>query len=187
VNTHSLLLSTLVSHVVDLYFHIPSLFNMWFSSFIHSGHIGLARCVQPHPKRKFFSLLEYKTETQSFSMITNNSCWFSLICLVRKVTKWIRLTMLLWELKSVEVWIVYYIILYSREWDTEKYTARYFPYSEDMEISSDISHIFTSENIFTCEDIDHVTFSIYTIFCLGLYNKQNITRWLEDMTFIFSC
>jgi hypothetical protein len=45
----------------------------------------------------------------------------------------------------------------------------------------DIFHIFTSE------DIDHVTFSIYTIFCLGLYNKQNITRWLEDMTFIFSC
>ena len=32
-----------------------------------------------------------------------------------------------------------------------------------------------------------MTFSIYTIFCLGLYNKQNITRWLEDMTFIFSC
>jgi hypothetical protein len=27
----------------------------------------------------------------------------------------------------------------------------------------------------------------FTIFCLGLYNKQNITRWLEDMTFIFSC
>jgi hypothetical protein len=38
-------------------------------------------------------------------------------------------------------------------------------------------HIF---HIFTSEDIDHVTFSIYTIFCLGLYNKQNITRWLED-------
>jgi hypothetical protein len=32
-------------------------------------------------------------------------------------------------------------------------------------------------HIFTSEDIDHVTFSIYTI----LY-KQNITRWLEDMT-----
>jgi hypothetical protein len=47
----------------------------------------------------------------------------------------------------------------------------------------DVFHIFTSE------DIDHVTFSIYTIFCLGLqvYNKQNITRWLEDTTFIFSC
>jgi hypothetical protein len=45
----------------------------------------------------------------------------------------------------------------------------------------DIFHIFTNE------DIDHVTFSIYTIFCFGLYNKQNITRWLEDMTFIFSC
>jgi hypothetical protein len=55
----------------------------------------------------------------------------------------------------------------------------------------DIFHIFTSE------DIDHVTFSRYwsrgfwewnfTIFYLGLYNKQNITRWLEDMTFIFSC
>jgi hypothetical protein len=42
-------------------------------------------------------------------------------------------------------------------------------------------------HIFTSEDIDHVTFSIYTIFRLGLYNKQNITRWLEDMTFIFSC
>ena len=27
----------------------------------------------------------------------------------------------------------------------------------------------------------------FTTFCLGLYNKQNITRWLEDMTFIFSC
>jgi hypothetical protein len=25
-------------------------------------------------------------------------------------------------------------------------------------------------------------------FLLGtIYNKQNITRWLEDMTFIFSC
>jgi hypothetical protein len=45
-------------------------------------------------------------------------------------------------------------------------------------------HIF---HISTTEDIDHVTFSIYTIFCLGLYNKQYITRWLEDMTFIFSC
>ena len=51
----------------------------------------------------------------------------------------------------------------------------------------DIFHIFTSE------DIDHVTFSNlllcvkFTIFCLGLYNKQNITRWLEDITFIFSC
>jgi hypothetical protein len=45
-------------------------------------------------------------------------------------------------------------------------------------------HIF---HIFTSEDIDHVTFSIYTICCFGLYNKQNITRWLEDMTFIFSC
>jgi hypothetical protein len=45
-------------------------------------------------------------------------------------------------------------------------------------------HIF---HIFTSEDIDHVTFGIYSIFCLGLYNKQNITRWLEDMTFIFSC
>jgi hypothetical protein len=44
----------------------------------------------------------------------------------------------------------------------------------------DIFHIFTSE------DIDHVTFSIYAIFCFGLYNKQNITQWLEDMTFIFS-
>jgi hypothetical protein len=41
-------------------------------------------------------------------------------------------------------------------------------------------HIF---HIFTSEDIDHVTFSIYTIFCLGLY--KNITRWLEDMTFSF--
>jgi hypothetical protein len=27
----------------------------------------------------------------------------------------------------------------------------------------------------------------FTIFCLGLYYKQNITRWLEDTTFIFSC
>jgi hypothetical protein len=45
-------------------------------------------------------------------------------------------------------------------------------------------HIF---HIFTSEDIEHVIFSIYTIFRLGLYNKQNITRWLEDMTFIFSC
>jgi hypothetical protein len=55
----------------------------------------------------------------------------------------------------------------------------------------DIFHFFTSFfttfftifHIFTSEDIDHVTFSIYTFFCLGLYNKQNITRWLEDMTF----
>jgi hypothetical protein len=31
--------------------------------------------------------------------------------------------------------------------------------------------------------IDHVTFSIYTIFCLGLYNKQNITRWLARYDF----
>jgi hypothetical protein len=30
-------------------------------------------------------------------------------------------------------------------------------------------HIF---HIFTSEDIDHMTFSIYTIFCLGLYNKH---------------
>ena len=32
-----------------------------------------------------------------------------------------------------------------------------------------------------------MTFSIYTIFCFRLYNKQNITRWLEDITFILSC
>ena len=38
-------------------------------------------------------------------------------------------------------------------------------------------HIF---HIFTSEDINHVTFSIYTIFCLGLYDKQNIIRWIED-------
>jgi Na+/H+ antiporter NhaB len=41
-------------------------------------------------------------------------------------------------------------------------------------VERDIFHIFTSE------DIDHVTFSIYTIFSLGLCNKQNITRWFED-------
>jgi hypothetical protein len=46
----------------------------------------------------------------------------------------------------------------------------------------DIFHIFTSEGT------DQVTFSIYNFFCLGLYNKQNnITLWLEGMTFIFSC
>jgi hypothetical protein len=62
---------------------------------------------------------------------------------------------------------------------------KHFYYIVESEILKntqwDIFHIFTSENI------DHVTFSIYTNFCLGLYNKQNIARWLEDMTFIFSC
>ena len=54
-----------------------------------------------------------------------------------------------------------YVIYYIVESEILKNTQR------------DIFHIFTSE------DIDHVTFSIYTIFCLGLYNKQNITWWLE--------
>jgi hypothetical protein len=35
-------------------------------------------------------------------------------------------------------------------------------------------HIF---HIFTSEYIDHVTFSIYTIFCLRLYNRQNISNY----------
>jgi hypothetical protein len=35
-------------------------------------------------------------------------------------------------------------------------------------------HIF---HIFTSEDIDHMTFSIYTIFCLGLYNKHYTVAW----------
>jgi hypothetical protein len=45
----------------------------------------------------------------------------------------------------------------------------YIYYIVESEIQWHIFHIFTSE------DIDHVTFSIYTIFYLGLYNKQNIT------------
>jgi hypothetical protein len=54
----------------------------------------------------------------------------------------------------------------------------------------DIFHIFTSE------DIDDVTFSnllldllsvkFHEISCLGLYNKQNITRWLEDIGLLSS-
>jgi hypothetical protein len=43
----------------------------------------------------------------------------------------------------------------------------------------DIFHIFTSE------DIDHMTFSIYTIFCLGLYNKQNNDFYLLVLNTIF--
>jgi hypothetical protein len=67
--------------------------------------------------------------------------------------------------------------------ELEPYIANY--YIVETEILKNTQwHIF---HIFTSEDIDHVTFSIYTIFCLGLYNKQNITRWLEDMTVIFSC
>jgi hypothetical protein len=50
--------------------------------------------------------------------------------------------------------IMKYHLLYSREWDTEKYTVRLFP---------------------ICLWVWNFTF-----FCLGLYNKQNITRWLED-------
>ena len=38
-------------------------------------------------------------------------------------------------------------------------------------------HIF---HIFTSEDIDHMTFSIYTIFCLGLYNKHYTVAWRYD-------
>jgi hypothetical protein len=33
------------------------------------------------------------------------------------------------------------------------------------------------------EDNDHVTIRIYAFFCLRLYNKQNITRWLEGYDF----
>jgi hypothetical protein len=64
-----------------------------------------------------------------------------------------------------------YCLFYSWEWDTEKYTVRYFPYLHLWR--------YRSRDFFERE--------ISQFFAWDYNNKQNITRWLEDMTLIFSC
>jgi hypothetical protein len=54
-------------------------------------------------------------------------------------------------------------------------------------ISTQISYIYKKPDTNRCFAKLRAISNLFSFFWYTLYNKQNITRWLEDMTFIFSC
>ena len=52
----------------------------------------------------------------------------------------------------------------------------YFPLSHIISIEISLSFI---------DDVISVIYLFYSLMSFCLYNKKNITRWLEDMNFIF--
>ena len=85
-----------------------------------------------------------------------------------------------------------FTLLYSQECFTEKYTTRKIHTKLHPGPEWRIFHILTSE------DIDDVISRSFTVVrctesvkngerLICIYNKKKITRWLEDMNYIFSC
>jgi hypothetical protein len=167
-NYNCVVVPNMIIEILDLYYSRLSIISM------NMIHVRFLFWRQQHSENWPVAILSKMNEHVVFL-----SLWF--ICNFRNCS-WLLIT---WPEIADMIYSTSFVICISRWNMASAVNSKLFYYIVESEILRNTQwHIF---HIFTSEDIDHVTFSIYTIFWSGLYNKQNIIHGGLKMTFIFSC